>query len=78
MGASVVNWSCPACGEEGMGDMPEVHAEHAAPKARELIAIVHPSFGWCLTMSPIELLSPMQREGLYFDRGSGWWCAPLP
>jgi hypothetical protein len=58
--------------------MPEEHAGHQKPKPRELVVIVHPSMGWGITMVPIEHLSPMQAKGLYFNRDSGWWCAPLP
>lgn len=61
-----------------MGNLPSEHLQHQGPVARELIALVHPETGWGITTVPIELLSPMQRRGLYFDRKSGWWCAPLP
>jgi hypothetical protein len=81
MSASLMTWACLSCGEEGTGDMPPEHGEHQAPGPRELIVIVHPSTGWGVTMCPIELLSPMQRERIWFQRTgtrAGWWCAPLP
>lgn len=78
MSAKVLEWACPACGEDGVGEMPPEHEAHRAPGPRELIVIVHPSTGWGITMCPIECLSPMQGRGLFFDRERGWWCAPLP
>lgn len=61
-----------------MGDMPPEHEAHRSPRPRELIAIIPEGHRWAVTTVPIEYLSPMQARGLYFDRDTGWWCAPLP